>query len=191
MHFPSVYDWLSVRPVQITRGTNMTLFLIACLLDHMASDIWCLWLKFITLQFLKCMTLVERSFSIKKKNCEIWTSCGMKGNLWCSFVRWYLCLCQWAGVMVAQWWAWRWEGPRLDPVWSLHALPVVLRLPSSLPEQEQAEADEQTMSIFFNVFNIQYKALRFLQNDKNNQTRHEGAICWQFALWCAANWNDL
>lgn len=32
MHFPSVYNWLSVRPLHITVGINMTFFLIACLL---------------------------------------------------------------------------------------------------------------------------------------------------------------
>lgn len=31
MHFPSLCNWLSVRPVHITGGTNMTFFLIACL----------------------------------------------------------------------------------------------------------------------------------------------------------------
>lgn len=29
MHFACVYNWLSVRPVHITGGTNMTFFLIA------------------------------------------------------------------------------------------------------------------------------------------------------------------
>lgn len=31
MHFPSLCNWLSVRPVHITGGTNMTFFLIVCL----------------------------------------------------------------------------------------------------------------------------------------------------------------